>query len=630
MPVQVYTRDSSGNNIPLTGIIKVAAGGNHTLALAADGTVYGWGDNSRGTIGQGAASPAVFVATKVLGSAGAGTELGNEMDINGDVDPIVDIITSGAVSSAGVEIRGYSFALSAGGKIYGWGNDYHGLLDPINTDGRNRIFNLPTNISDANPLLQNATALFGDKIAANARALKRDGQIVTWGENKDDAYGSYAAVGRELPDRVVLDGRALTVAGGVYNGAAITTDGEVKTWGGSAETNWANGKDASGLARHYMLPTTFTELSNGYVYDAANGLALDFPIDVDISEYLHVAYIDTTLWSVGNAEPGQILNNSLQSPALGQGDNLTPVATGVPAPVSAGASGTPGAGITGVIGVRNSISARDGHSLIMKKNGSLWSYGANTNGRLGDGTSAATDVPVRVGAAYFVLEDYTISIEVGQEFVYDAEPVISAFNVFNNVEDGSGAELNMTWMVWDETRDSVQVDGHSWNNIVDVDATAYRNVLQYNGKFHKAKFTGVNPGTTYVIVGVENDPMISTSIRVEVRPYNTGIVGQGGGYYQDIYDAFDQRTSATGAHDTDNVATGDQLLRRCDLQPAAGHGSQCGLPAGGLWRQLHNGSGGRRHGLDLGRQRLRPAGRGRALRHLRRARAGQAGRQGRQ
>jgi len=37
----------------LTGIVAVAAGANHTLALKADGTVRAWGDDQYGQIGDG-------------------------------------------------------------------------------------------------------------------------------------------------------------------------------------------------------------------------------------------------------------------------------------------------------------------------------------------------------------------------------------------------------------------------------------------------------------------------------------------------------------------------------------------------------------------------------------------------
>src|SRR5690348_3388673 len=41
----------------LTDIIAVSAGGNHSLALKADGTVWAWGDNSSRELGDGTTIP---------------------------------------------------------------------------------------------------------------------------------------------------------------------------------------------------------------------------------------------------------------------------------------------------------------------------------------------------------------------------------------------------------------------------------------------------------------------------------------------------------------------------------------------------------------------------------------------
>ena len=37
----------------LTGVVAIAGGGNHSLALKSDGTVYAWGHNNRGQLGDG-------------------------------------------------------------------------------------------------------------------------------------------------------------------------------------------------------------------------------------------------------------------------------------------------------------------------------------------------------------------------------------------------------------------------------------------------------------------------------------------------------------------------------------------------------------------------------------------------
>ena len=166
------------------------------------------------------------------------------------------------------------------------------------------------------------------------------------------AYGSYAY--QEQPDRAVLNGRALTVSSGIYNAVAITTTGEVKTWGGSektgnaaldqniAETRYANGnvtvivenEDGSTSTIHVNdRPATFESLSVGAPYTVyepdPNDLehmvkregTLAFPMSVDISEYLQVSYADNSVWSVGNADDDQVI----EGPTYTEGDRKSVV-----------------------------------------------------------------------------------------------------------------------------------------------------------------------------------------------------------------------------------------------------------------------------------------------------------------
>ena len=54
-PVAVL--DASGN--PLGGIVVIAAGDTHSLALRADGKVWIWGANDRGQLGNGTTAASV-------------------------------------------------------------------------------------------------------------------------------------------------------------------------------------------------------------------------------------------------------------------------------------------------------------------------------------------------------------------------------------------------------------------------------------------------------------------------------------------------------------------------------------------------------------------------------------------
>ncbi len=52
-PTQVYQGRSASRKSYLSNIVALAPGGDHVLALRADGTVLGWGNNANGQLGVG-------------------------------------------------------------------------------------------------------------------------------------------------------------------------------------------------------------------------------------------------------------------------------------------------------------------------------------------------------------------------------------------------------------------------------------------------------------------------------------------------------------------------------------------------------------------------------------------------
>ncbi len=100
IPVQVLTGAQDSNSGYLENIIQVAAGSNHNLALDKDGTVWAWGYGSHG-------------------------ELGNRTTANSSL-PVKVIGVSDVVSIA----AGYynSFAVRKDGTVWAWGYNYAGQL----------------------------------------------------------------------------------------------------------------------------------------------------------------------------------------------------------------------------------------------------------------------------------------------------------------------------------------------------------------------------------------------------------------------------------------------------------------------------------------------------------------------
>jgi alpha-tubulin suppressor-like RCC1 family protein len=143
IPVQV---------IGLTNAVAVACGGYYTIALKADGTVWAWGENLDGQLGDGTTSDRhAPVQTQLLSN--------------------VVSIACGAY---------HSLAIESDGTIWGWGDDYFGELG----DGRGGSASSPVQMSH----LEGGMAVAaGDGFTV---VLKSDGMVWTCGDNSTGQGGA--------------------------------------------------------------------------------------------------------------------------------------------------------------------------------------------------------------------------------------------------------------------------------------------------------------------------------------------------------------------------------------------------------------------------------------------------------
>ncbi len=182
--------------------LAIAAGGNHSLALKADGTVVGWGDNT----------------SDQANGARAG---GNVMAI-----------------AAG---RSHSLALKADGTVIGWGNNSYG--EATGTLAGSNVVAIAAGYAYSLALKANGTvagwgrytydvakgAVAGSNVVAIAAgnsdslALKADGTLVSWGSG---------SLGK--PNGVVVGSNVVAMTAGYYHSLALKADGTVVGWGNNS------------------------------------------------------------------------------------------------------------------------------------------------------------------------------------------------------------------------------------------------------------------------------------------------------------------------------------------------------------------------------------------------------------
>jgi len=160
-PVQVVNVGGSGY---LTNIIAIAAGGNHTVALKNDGTVYAWGYNGQGQLGNDSTINS-NTPVQVAGEGGSGY--------------LTNII---AIAACG----NHTIVLKNDGTLCACGNGSSGQLGD-GWFGISRDWMKPVLGEGGNGTLADV-----DAVAAGGEhtvALKSDGTLRAWGKNDNGQLG---------------------------------------------------------------------------------------------------------------------------------------------------------------------------------------------------------------------------------------------------------------------------------------------------------------------------------------------------------------------------------------------------------------------------------------------------------
>jgi alpha-tubulin suppressor-like RCC1 family protein len=242
----------------LTGVTAVAAGNEHSLALKSDGTVWGWGSNSNGQLGNGVTAGSQTTPVQVSGltnvtaiAAGVNFSLALKSDTsvwawgyNGSGQlgngTILDSYTPVQVGTGSITAIAagfdHSLALTSGGLVYSWGNNSKGQLGNGST----------TNSST--PLLA-GSGIIGGVLAISAGnqfsvALLRNylsSYLWAWGSNSNGQLGNGTNTDSAVPVQVSLLANMTAIASGETHAISLKGDGTVWAWGGNSNGQLGDG-----------------------------------------------------------------------------------------------------------------------------------------------------------------------------------------------------------------------------------------------------------------------------------------------------------------------------------------------------------------------------------------------------
>jgi len=208
LPVQTLGVGGSGY---LTGLKHVSSGNDYSCAVKTDGTVYCWGINGYGKLGNNNTTTQL-IPVQVVGAGGSGYLTG------------VEKVYAAYESTC---------ALKTDGTVWCWGKASFGEL------GNNDTFASFTPVQVLGPggsgYLTNVTQM--SQSASHSCALKSDGTVYCWGWNGYGAIGNNSTTDALTPVQVLGPGGSGYLTGvaqinaGFYSSCAIKNDNTVWCWG---------------------------------------------------------------------------------------------------------------------------------------------------------------------------------------------------------------------------------------------------------------------------------------------------------------------------------------------------------------------------------------------------------------
>ncbi len=298
----------------------VSAGSFHTAALKSDGSLWVWGFGAYGQLGLGINEEGVPPTFKL-----------SPQRVGSDSDWL--IIAAGGFHTA---------ALKSDGTLWTWGANNAGQLG----DGSTLQKNSPSQIGAANDWVMISAG------HSHTVALKTDGTLWAWGANWNGQLGDGSTVDKYSPVQIGIDNNWTMVSTGYAHTIALKSDGTLWAWGANDKGQLG---DSSLVQR--TSPVKIGTASN-WDYIAAGSF--------------HNAALksDNTLWAWGYNQYGQLGNNS------------TTLRT---SPVKIGTASN-----------WDYIAAGSFHTIALKIDETQWAWGYNKYGQLGNCTTTESRIPTAV------------------------------------------------------------------------------------------------------------------------------------------------------------------------------------------------------------------------------------------
>ena len=335
-PVQVTTLGSD--------VATVCAGRLHTCAVKTDGSLWCWGSNYFGQLGDGTSTDRTTpVQVTALGNSVAAVSAGNR----------------------------HTCAVKTDGTLWCWGDNSHGQLGNGTTTGSN----VPVQAG------QGTIGSLGAQVSAgfsHTCARLTSATAWCWGDNSLGQLGDGTGMDRNSPVAVTgLGADVSAISAGQAQTCATRGDGTGWCWGGNSSGEVGDGTTSPRVAPVQVITGVATFAAHNQSTCARKA--------------------DGTVACSGSNAYGEVGNNSLAN-------QLTPVAV-----LSLGSTVT-----------ELSQGSASEHSCAVRGDGTLWCWGWNGWHQLGDGsTLKARPLPFRLSLGVCSIDSCADGAKNGTETAVD-------------------------------------------------------------------------------------------------------------------------------------------------------------------------------------------------------------------
>lgn len=391
--------------------VKVSCGDGHMVAVKSNGTLWIWGRNNNGQLGKGTNRTNVLVPEQ-LGvdsnwvdvSAGKNHTLILKSD--GSLWFVGACYTTSIVSQLWKVGNANDWASMAGGSFTDYAINQNGeLWTWNNSNGKNTS---PVRVGNhSNWLKVDNSHAYSPEY--HALFLKSDCSLWAIGNNLFGQLGNGSNTSQSgIPIQIGTDNNWRDIVAGSHYSLGLKNNNSLYAWGRNQHAQFGNGENKNTI-KLVNNNTFWKEISSSVSSYNGHSLAIQ---------------TDGTLWAWGQNNDGQLGNGTTythQSLPLkvGNNNNWSKISNGFHFSVALNEDGVLWAwgrnsrrqlGLAGSTSNRTipvlvnndsnwvDISAGAEFVIALKNNGTLWAWGYNSDGQLGNGSTSTLETPTQIGS----------------------------------------------------------------------------------------------------------------------------------------------------------------------------------------------------------------------------------------